>query len=190
MNLKTMGIKELLKLQAWITDELKVRDVVRTKNNPLGDYTEWLVGNALGLQLQMNSKVGYDGITGNGVRVQIKGRRITPGNKSRQLSAIRKYDEKDFDDLAAVIFDENFEIIDAVLIPPSCQNSCRLDTFCIIRGREVINGKVLKRIQTTSCSTVTAAGVFSGRSGIKGDRNLHGDLGTVALRSTGSAEQR
>jgi hypothetical protein len=117
MNLKTMEIKELLKLQASITDELKDRKVVRTKNNPLGDYTEWLVGNALGLELQTNSKAGYDGIAENGIRVQIKGRRITPENKSRQLSAIRKYEEKDFDDLAAVIFDENFEIIDAVLIP-------------------------------------------------------------------------
>src|SRR4051812_6497546 len=108
MNLKTMEIKELLKLQASITDELKDRKVVRTKNNPLGDYTEWLVGNALGLELQTNSKAGYDGIAENGIRVQIKGRRITPENKSRQLSAIRKYEEKDFDDLAAVIFDENF----------------------------------------------------------------------------------
>jgi len=117
VNLKTMEIKELLILQASITDELKDRKVVRTKNNPLGDYTEWLVGTALGLELQTNSKAGYDGITENGIRVQIKGRRITPENKSRQLSAIRKYEEKDFDDLAAVIFDENFEIIDAVLIP-------------------------------------------------------------------------
>jgi hypothetical protein len=49
--------------------------------------------------------------------VQIKGRRITPDNRSRQLSAIRKYDEKDFDELAAVIYDENFDVIDAVVIP-------------------------------------------------------------------------
>lgn len=117
MNLKNQGIKELLRLQASITDELKDRKVVRTKNNPLGDYTEWLVGKALDLELQANSKAGYDGIDKNGVRVQIKGRRITPDNKSRQLSAIRKYDEKDFDELAAVIYDENFDVIEAVLIP-------------------------------------------------------------------------
>ncbi len=117
MNLKELGVKELLQLQASITNELKDRKIVRTQNNPLGDYTEWIVAKALNLQLASNSKSGYDGETKDGVRIQIKGRRITPSNNSRQLSAIRKYEERDFDELAAVIFDENFDIIDAVLIP-------------------------------------------------------------------------
>lgn len=117
MSLGNLNIKELLQLQASITDELKVRKVVRTQNNPLGDYTEWLVANALGLELQANSKTGYDGIAKDGSRVLIKGRRITPANQSRQLSVIRKYEEKDFDVLAAVIFNEHFEVIDALLIP-------------------------------------------------------------------------
>lgn len=117
MRLKEMEVKELLQLQASITTELKNRGVVRTQNNPLGDYTEWLVSKALGLELQTNSKAGYDGINESGVRVQIKGRRVTPTNNSRQLSAIRKYDEKDFDQLAAVIYDENFNVIEALLIP-------------------------------------------------------------------------
>ena len=92
MNLRELSIKELLQLQAAATNELKRRDVVRTQNNPLGDYTEWLVAQAMGLELAANSKAGYDGIDSNGTRIQIKGRRITPKNKSRQLSAIRKYD--------------------------------------------------------------------------------------------------
>ncbi|MDE3273973.1 DUF6998 domain-containing protein [Pseudoalteromonas sp. G4] len=101
MYLKEMRIKELLQLQVSITNELKSRGVVRTQNNPLGDYTEWLVANALDLKLEANSKAGYDGLSKTGVRVQIKGRRVTPKNNSRQLSAIRKYDEQDFDELAA-----------------------------------------------------------------------------------------
>lgn len=117
MDIKNLNIIELLRLQSSVTDELKTRNVVRTKNNPLGDYTEWLVANALGLELQTNSKTGYDGISKCGLRVQIKGRRITPDKTSRQLSAIRKYDKKEFDELAAVIFDEQYEIIDALLIP-------------------------------------------------------------------------
>ena len=117
MNLQELSIKELLCLQAAATDELKERKVVRTKNNPLGDYTEWLVAKALNLDLQANSKAGYDGIDKNGLRVQIKGRRVTASNKSRQLSAIRKYAEKDFDILAAVIYNESFEVVDALLIP-------------------------------------------------------------------------
>ena len=117
MNLKELNPKELLQLQATITNELKDRGIVRTQNNPLGDYTEWLVAKALNLSLAANSKAGYDGINNSGVRIQIKGRRVTSKNNSRQLSAIRKYDEKDFDELAAVIYNENFDIIEALLIP-------------------------------------------------------------------------
>ncbi|MEZ8407925.1 hypothetical protein AB6C88_08970 [Vibrio splendidus] len=93
------------------------RKIVRTHNNPLGDYTEWIVSNALNLVLQPNSKAGYDGVDKEGARFQIKGRRVTPTNQSRQLSAIRNYDEKDFDYLVAVIFDENFDVIEALLVP-------------------------------------------------------------------------
>lgn len=117
MHFDDLNVKELLQLQASITNELITRKVVRTQNNPLGDYTEWLVANALNLSLEANSKAGYDGINTDGIRVQIKGRRITPKNGSRQLSAIRKYEENDFDELAAVIFDQNFNIIEALLIP-------------------------------------------------------------------------
>lgn len=117
MRLSDLTDKELLQLQASATNELKARGVVRTQNNPLGDYTEWLVARALDLDLQTNSKAGYDGVSKDGVRIQIKGRRLTPANKSRQLSAIRKYAEQDFDALAAVIYDEHFNIIEALLIP-------------------------------------------------------------------------
>lgn len=117
MRLSDLTDKELLQLQASATNELKARGVVRTQNNPLGDYTEWLVARALDLDLQTNSKAGYDGVSKDGVRIQIKGRRVTPANKSRQLSAIRKYAKQDFDVLAAVIYDEHFNIIEALLIP-------------------------------------------------------------------------
>jgi len=157
MNLKNLAIKELLQLQAAVTDELKAREVVRTKNNPLGDYTEWLVANALGLELQANSKTGYDGISKNGLRVQIKGRRITPENKSRQLSAIRKYDEKDFDELAAVIFNEHFEVIDAVLIPHEVVGEYasyreHVNAHILILKGPILNDPRVKSIKHKVCS--------------------------------------
>ena len=117
MNLKRFEVQELLQLQASITTELMERGVVRTRNNPLGDYAEWIVARALNLTLARNSEIGYDAISKRGIRFQIKSRRITAKNKSRQLSAIRKLNEKDFDKLAAVIFDEDFNVIDAVLMP-------------------------------------------------------------------------
>jgi len=117
MNLREQSIKELLQLQSQVINELQRRKIVRTKNNPLGDYTEWLVAKGLGLELANNSAAGYDGVDSEGIKIQVKGRRVTSDNKSRQLGAIRKLEAKDFDQLAAVIFDENYEIIDALLIP-------------------------------------------------------------------------
>lgn len=117
VELSNLTEKELLRLQASATNELLQRGVVRTQNNPLGDYTEWLISNAFGLQLQNNSKAGYDGVDINGTKYQIKGRRVTPKNNSRQLSAIRKYEDKDFDVLVAVIYDESFNVIEAVQFP-------------------------------------------------------------------------
>lgn len=117
MNLKELSPKQLLQLQANATNELRRREIVRTQNNPLGDYTEWLVAKNLNLDLANNSKAGYDAIDGNGVKIQIKGRRVTPKNKSTQLSAIRNLQGHDFDDLIAVIYDEDFNIAEAVSIP-------------------------------------------------------------------------
>ena len=108
IRLSTISAKDLLQLQADITLELRARGVVRTHNNPLGDYTERLVADALDLELADNSAAGYDGIAKDGTRVQIKGRRIT--GKSRQLSAIRNLDANEFDVLAAVLFDERFNV--------------------------------------------------------------------------------
>lgn len=117
MNLDELKPIELLRLQANATAELKRREIVRTNNNPLGDYTEWLVANMMDLKLSANSKAGYDAISDKGVTFQIKGRRVTPENPSRQLSAIRNYAEKDFDWLIAVIFDKDFNVLNAYLMP-------------------------------------------------------------------------
>ena len=110
----------------------------------MGDYTEWLVSKALKLELQSNSKIGYDGISETGLRVQIKGRRITPKNKSRQLSAIRKYEYKDFDLLAAVLFNEIFEVIEAYLIPHEVVGEYAVQRNHVNARILILKGPILK----------------------------------------------
>ena len=87
-NLDNKTIRELLKLQVSVIDELRKRNVVRTGNNPLGDYTEWLVAKALGLNLVKNAMAGYDATSEDGVKIQIKGRRITKRNLSAYSYAL------------------------------------------------------------------------------------------------------
>ncbi|WP_259470202.1 DUF6998 domain-containing protein [Serratia plymuthica] len=108
---------ELLSLHSEILTQLRSRGVIRTKNNPVGDYAEWLVSKALGMTLLSNSSAGADAIDTDGKKVQIKARRVTPDNPSRQLSALRNYEAADFDYLIAVIFDETYNILDAYKIP-------------------------------------------------------------------------
>lgn len=116
-QLESQTISELLQAHVNILAELRKRGVLRTANNPLGDYTEWLVAHHLGLQLVNNSTTGYDAVDAKNIKYQIKGRRVTPSNASRQLSPIRNLIEHDFDYLIAVIFDQSFGIQKAIKIP-------------------------------------------------------------------------
>jgi hypothetical protein len=61
-----------------------------------------------------------------GVRYQIKGRRLTRHDASRQMSAIRNLDKTPFDQLAGVLVDDAFQIIRAALVPLAVvrENSC------------------------------------------------------------------
>ncbi|EQB9712624.1 DUF6998 domain-containing protein [Yersinia enterocolitica] len=115
--LTSLSDLELLSLHSEILTQLRFRGVIRTKNNPVGDYAEWLVSKALGMTLLSNSSAGADAIDADGMKVQIKARRVTPDNPSRQLSALRNYEAADFDYLIAVIFDETYNVIDAYKIP-------------------------------------------------------------------------
>jgi hypothetical protein len=109
--------KVLLQNYGLILEELRRRGVIRSSNAPLGDYAEFLFSKAFDWQLQSNSKAGYDATAKNGDKFQIKSRRLTRHNKSRQLSFIRRLPEKHFDYLAGILFNEDFNIFRAALIP-------------------------------------------------------------------------
>ena len=119
MNLSNLQTKDLLRLQSDVISELRNRGILRTMNNPTGDYAEWLVASALDLKLAKNSVAGHDAESETGKKIQIKARRMSPGNKSRQLSVIRNLEKNDFDELVAVIFNESYEVVEAVAIPHS-----------------------------------------------------------------------
>jgi len=108
---------DILQLYSDALEELRRREVLRSANNPSGDYGELLFSRAFGWQLQNNSSSGYDAINGNGVRYQIKCRRITPRNSPCQLSFIRNLSANPFDILAGVQLDQKFKVLRAALVP-------------------------------------------------------------------------
>lgn len=116
-NLSPLTVAQLLTLHSEIGEELRTRGIVRSANNPTGDLAEYLFCTAFGWQQAPNSERGFDAIGGDGTRFQIKGRRIHRRNPSRQLSAIRDLDGGRFDVLAGVLFDDDFHVKRAALIP-------------------------------------------------------------------------
>tara|TARA_R110002124_G_scaffold167131_9_gene334502 strand:+ start:917 stop:1405 length:489 start_codon:yes stop_codon:yes gene_type:complete len=117
MDYGALSVSGLLKAHTGALDELRARGILRSANNPTGDYSEWLFCRAFGWKQAANSVKGYDATNAEGSRFQIKGRRLHQHNTSRQLSAIR--DLAGFDVLAGVLLDAEFGVARAALIPSS-----------------------------------------------------------------------
>jgi hypothetical protein len=117
MQLSEFTVRDLLRLQADVLDELRSRNIVRSSNAPAGDYAELLFAKAYGWTLEGKSSAGHDATDTYGVRYQIKCRRLTKHNASRQLSAIRNLGSRPFDVLAAVLLGADFRVSRAALVP-------------------------------------------------------------------------
>lgn len=117
MNFKTKSDKQLLELYGSIMSVLRERGLLRTANNPAADYAEYLVARKLGLYLAHNCNACYDAESKTHVKYQIKSRRITSVNSSKQLGVIRNLETANFHYLIAVIFDEFFNVLDVYQIP-------------------------------------------------------------------------
>jgi hypothetical protein len=117
IELDAMSVRALLNLYTLVLQELTGREVIRSTNNPVSDYSEYLVVKALGLARAAKSTKGYDATDPAGKRYEIKGRRITAHNQSRMLSAIRDCEAGHFDFLGGILFKEDFSLYRACLVP-------------------------------------------------------------------------
>lgn len=112
-----LSTKGLLRLYKQILLQLKQREILTTKDNPVGGYGEWLVARAFGGKRLGNSNKSVDVLTPDGMRLQVKTRWLAEENDSRQLSAIRNLDEDAFDCIIAVLLDKDFGVAEAYQIP-------------------------------------------------------------------------
>jgi hypothetical protein len=116
-QLPALSVRGLLQLNASIGDELRAREICRTSNNPIGDVAEYLFHRTFGWTLESNSKAGFDALCPKRGKIQIKSRRLSLQNPSRQAGDIRNLDKGLFDFLAGVVFDHAYGIHVAMLIP-------------------------------------------------------------------------
>jgi hypothetical protein len=117
IDLTQLTDSHLLEHYAEVMQELQRRGITRSTNNPVANLAERLVVRALSLKGMPESTKGYDAIDAQGRKYEIKGRRPTQSNQSRQLSFLRELDKQHFDFLAGVLFNENMTIMKACLVP-------------------------------------------------------------------------
>jgi hypothetical protein len=117
IDLTNVPVSDLLELHGDLLAELRRRKIVRSANNPAGDYGELLFSRAFGWTLNGNASADADAIDSEGIRYQIKCRRLTTPQGSRQLSFIRRLPNRPFDRLAAVLLDAKFRVFRGAIIP-------------------------------------------------------------------------
>lgn len=117
MDISTLRTPDLLTLFGEALNELRAREVLRTNNNPTGDYGELLASKAVDAPLADKSTKGYDLLGADGVRYQVKARRVTEQNPSRQLGVIRNIEDKSFDFLVGIILDARYRVVRGCSIP-------------------------------------------------------------------------
>jgi hypothetical protein len=113
--------------------ELRVRDVIRTNNNPVGDIAEAIVAAHYGGERGGFSQAGWDVRTPEGERIQVKAMRTTATTKRRNVSHIR---DSDYDSVVIVIFDEDFRVLEGLKITRDVVE----ELFAI---RPYLNGRVI-----------------------------------------------
>ena len=92
VDLRGLGVKDLLQLEASIVSELRNRGLVRTNNKPLGDIAEQVVLRARGGALAPNSTKSHDISDPRGRRLQVKAMGKRSGGRSGRFSPFRSFD--------------------------------------------------------------------------------------------------
>lgn len=111
-DLRQLTGRQLLRLYSDILGELVSREVIRSRNAPLGDLAEWLVARAYDGQLASPSEKSWD-VEDHGRRLQVKARLIAAGDRrSHNYSVFRSYD---FDACVFLILDAHtYDVVQAV----------------------------------------------------------------------------
>ena len=117
IDLTSAPVSALLELHGDVLAELRRREIVRSANNPTGDYGELLFSRAFGWTLNGNSSADADAIDADGLRYQIKCRRLATPKGSRQLGFIRRLPDRPFNHLAAVLLDGKFRVLRGAIFP-------------------------------------------------------------------------
>jgi hypothetical protein len=97
--------------------------------------------------LNGNSSADADALDADGMRYQIKCRRLETPAGSRQLGFIRRLPDKPFDQLAAVLLDGKFRVLRGALIPYEVVEPRATYVDSVKAWRFMLRDSVLRRAQ-------------------------------------------
>jgi len=161
--LRDMNHGEMARAWARCMRMLRVPNLVRTANTPVGDYAERVCCDRFGLERKGFSEKSVDAVGVNGVRYQIKGRRLTPENHSQQLGAIRDIEQQPFDVLLAVFFNEDLDVQEILEHPIGgrqrgvLRGSDQLNAICVDQEEAQRPTRSSARVRSSSFSSVARA---------------------------------
>jgi hypothetical protein len=104
MDIKALPPIDLIRLQTQLMDELAARAIVHNPTQPVGDYATYLACKAFDLKREPPSTSGYDACDDEGLRYQIKFKRLMTTTDTRQLNAVKGLEQKKFDFLIGRIW--------------------------------------------------------------------------------------
>jgi hypothetical protein len=117
-----MEFEDLTDLQVFgrwaeVMAELTQRELIWSGKSPLADYAELLVARYYGVEPLKGTNPGYDLVTPENRRVQVKSRRYGPGSKPSHFGEFAEFEDERFDDFAGVLFEADFTVRSAYLAP-------------------------------------------------------------------------
>ena len=130
---RSRSVSELLRDWGAIMRELRVRDVIRTNNNPVGDIAEAIVAEHYHGTRGSFVQAGWDVKTDDGELIQVKALRQLPGGKRRNLSPIR---DSDYSCVVIVIFDEDFNVVEGLRLTRELAER-------LFAHRPYVNGRII-----------------------------------------------
>ena len=116
IDLTDTPVSALLELHGDVLSELRRRNIVRSANNPTGDYGELLFrAHSAGRSTAILGRRRCRRCRGAALPDQVQAAWTPQG--SRQLGFIRRLPDRPFDRLAAVLLDNRFRVIRAAISP-------------------------------------------------------------------------
>jgi hypothetical protein len=115
IDVRSLTVRELLRLSASIVTELNIREVVRSRNPPAGDLAEYLVAKAYQGELAAPSVKSWD-VQAGARKLQVKCRLVDRDDRrSQTFSSFRSWE---FDACVFMTLDcYTYDVIRAVEVP-------------------------------------------------------------------------